>query len=51
MKLFSNDPSNPDSNCPQQVSKWIVYNGNEFVGVDSSDVSFGCPESRGTLRI
>ena len=48
--LFSNDPSDPDSNCPQQVSKWNVYNGNakDFVEVASSDVSFECYELKGT---
>ena len=45
--LFSNDPSNPDSECPQQVSKWNVWNGNGFTGVDSTEVLFTCPESAG----
>ena len=47
--LFSNDPSDPDSNCPHQVSKWNVWNGNakDFVEVASSDVSFECYELKG----
>ena len=47
--LFSNDPSNPDSECPQQVSKWNVWNGNGFTGVDSTEVLFACPESAGIV--
>ena len=48
--LFSDDPSNPDSGCPQNVTKWKVWNGNAFIQVDSKEVSFGCPELKGTLE-
>ena len=49
--LFSDDPSNPDSSCPQKVKKWKVWNGDAFIQVDSKEVSFGCPELKGTLEI
>ena len=38
--LFSDDPFSPDSDCLQEVSKWNVYNGNEFIS--STNVSFEC---------
>ena len=38
--LFSDDPFDPDSDCPQQVSKWEVWSGTEFIS--STGVSFEC---------
>ena len=38
--LFSDDPFDPDSDCPQQVSKWEVWTGTEFIS--STGVSFEC---------
>ena len=38
--LFSNDPFDPDSDCPQQVSKWEVWTGTEWIS--STGVSFEC---------
>ena len=48
--LFSDDPSNPDSGCPQNVTKWKVWNGDAFIQVDSKEVSFGCPELKGIVE-
>ena len=48
--LFSDDPFDPDSECPQHVSKWIVWNSNDKVWVTSSDVSFTCYQSIGILK-
>ena len=38
--LFSDDPFDPDSDCPQQVSKWNVWTGTELVS--STSVLFEC---------